>query len=199
MGKSLLRRPSAALVVSLVALFIALGGSAYAAFKLPANSVGTRQIRSSAVTTSKIKNHAVTASKINASHLTVRTARSANGLTTLPSGKSESGVFATADGDSAGGGYIGLTITYPRALAAPIAEGNIIDVQAASGPHCPGVGQADRGYLCLYDTDTTGTTGPVFYSDTGPDSGVGTLGVVLYWTVGAGDAYVGGSWTVTAP
>jgi len=31
-------------VVATLALFLALGGGAYAAFKLPANSVGTRQL-----------------------------------------------------------------------------------------------------------------------------------------------------------
>ena len=229
MIKSLLGRPSPALVVSIVALVVALGGTAYAGSLIPNNSVGTKQLQNGAVTTKKIKNAAVTASKINTSGLNVPTANfaisagsagsatnashassadnatnaghasSADGLTTLPSGHSESGVFATADGDSSGSGYIGLTITYPRPLATAISPANIIDVHGTSGTHCPGIGQADPGYLCLYDTDTTGTTGTVFYSNNGPDNGAGTLGVVLYWTVGAGDAYTGGSWTVTAP
>jgi hypothetical protein len=37
-------RPSPAMVVALVALFVALGGGAYAATKLPKNSVGTIQV-----------------------------------------------------------------------------------------------------------------------------------------------------------
>src|SRR5262249_3509724 len=37
-------------VVAYVALFIALGGTSYAAFKLPANSVGTRQIKNHSIT-----------------------------------------------------------------------------------------------------------------------------------------------------
>ena len=201
-----LRRPSVALIVSFVALFASLGGGAYAAFTLPNNSVGTNQLKNGAVTTAKIKNGAVTKSKINTSGLTVPNATnavnaiSADGLTTLPSGHSESGVFATADGVGPSSfGYMGLTITYPRPLANAISPANIIDVHGTSGTHCPGIGQADPGYLCLYDTDTSGTTGTVFYSNTGPDTGVGKLGVVLYWTVATGDSYVGGSWTVTAP
>lgn len=196
------RAPSPSMAVALMALFVALGGTSYAAATLAKNSVGTKQLKNGAVTTKKIKNHAVTASKINATGLSVPNAahaNSADGLTTLPSGHSESGVFATADGDSGGFGYIGLTITYARPLAAAISPSNIIDVHGASGTHCSGIGHADPGYLCLYDTDTTGTTGTVFYSNTGPDTGAGTLGVVLYWTVGAGEAYTGGSWTVTAP
>ena len=41
-------------VVSVIALFVALGGGAYAAIKLPANSVGSKQIRKKAVTPAKI-------------------------------------------------------------------------------------------------------------------------------------------------
>ena len=39
----------------MVALFISLGGVGYAAIRLPANSVGTRQIRNNAVTHNKIR------------------------------------------------------------------------------------------------------------------------------------------------
>ena len=37
-----------------LALFVALGGTSYAAFKLPASSVGTKQIRAGAVTKAKL-------------------------------------------------------------------------------------------------------------------------------------------------
>jgi hypothetical protein len=37
-----------------IAIFVALGGGAYAAFKLPANSVGSRQLKNSAVTPKKV-------------------------------------------------------------------------------------------------------------------------------------------------
>ncbi len=40
--------------LAIVALFVALGGTSYAATQLPANSVGTRQIRPGAVTPSKL-------------------------------------------------------------------------------------------------------------------------------------------------
>jgi hypothetical protein len=64
--KSLLsRRPSASMVVALVALFAALGGVGYAATALPANSVGTRQIKNNAVTFNKIALHTIGAARIN--------------------------------------------------------------------------------------------------------------------------------------
>jgi hypothetical protein len=41
-------------VVAYVALFVALGGTSYAAIKLPANSVGTRQIKNHSITPIKL-------------------------------------------------------------------------------------------------------------------------------------------------
>src|SRR3954447_5722180 len=57
-------------VVSLLALAIALGGSAYAAVSLPKNSVGTKQLKTRAVTNSKLANGAVTAAKVRPGSLT---------------------------------------------------------------------------------------------------------------------------------
>ena len=51
--------PTPSMAVALLALIVALSGSAYAVSK-----VGTKQIKSRAVTTSKIKNRAVTGAKI---------------------------------------------------------------------------------------------------------------------------------------
>ena len=48
-------------VISLLALFIALGGASYAAFKLPRNSVGPTQLRNNAVTSGKVRNHSLRA------------------------------------------------------------------------------------------------------------------------------------------
>jgi hypothetical protein len=57
-------RPSPAMVVALSALFIALTGGAYAAVSVPANSVGSKQLKSSAVIQSKLASNAVTSAKI---------------------------------------------------------------------------------------------------------------------------------------
>jgi hypothetical protein len=55
MGSGPRRHLSFANVMSVIAVFIALGGAAYAATKLPKNSVGTKQIKRNAVNSSKVK------------------------------------------------------------------------------------------------------------------------------------------------
>jgi hypothetical protein len=47
-------RPRAPLIVSTISLIVALGGTSYAAFSLPKNSVGTNQLKNNAVTLVKI-------------------------------------------------------------------------------------------------------------------------------------------------
>src|SRR5215218_6203508 len=68
---SLLRRylPSPAMVVACLALLVALGGTGYAAIKLPANSVGTKQLKRGAVTGVKVKGNTLTGTQINESRL----------------------------------------------------------------------------------------------------------------------------------
>ena len=51
--------------ISLLALFVALGGTSYAALNLPAGSVGTRQLRNGAVTGKKLANGSVTPAKFD--------------------------------------------------------------------------------------------------------------------------------------
>ena len=81
--KSLVRRrPSAPLVVSFAALFVALGGVGYAATQLPPNSVGSAQLRNGSVGNFKLKfnsvgprkiiNGAVGSQQVNASQVQLR-------------------------------------------------------------------------------------------------------------------------------
>jgi hypothetical protein len=51
--------------IALLALFVALGGTSYAALALPAGSVGTRQLRNGAVTTRKLAKRSVTAASLD--------------------------------------------------------------------------------------------------------------------------------------
>ena len=60
-----MRRPSPALVVALLALVVALGGTSYAAFKVPRGSVGHAQLRPGAVQSDVVKDGALLARDFN--------------------------------------------------------------------------------------------------------------------------------------
>ncbi len=65
MSERLRPRITFANVVSCLALFVALGSGAYAAVKLPKNSVGSKQIRKNAVKTGDIDRNAVKVGKLD--------------------------------------------------------------------------------------------------------------------------------------
>src|SRR5688572_2445038 len=58
------RRPSPALIVAMIALFVSLSGVATGAFRLAPNSVKSSHIAPGAVTTTDIRTNAVTSSDI---------------------------------------------------------------------------------------------------------------------------------------
>jgi hypothetical protein len=75
--------PSPAMFVACLALLVALGGTSYAAIKLPRNSVGNIQLKRGAVTGVKVRNNALGGVQINESRLgRVPSATSATTATT---------------------------------------------------------------------------------------------------------------------
>ncbi len=82
MSKSFhLPRPSAPVLISVVALFFALGGASYAAITIPNNSVGNRQIRNNAVTFQKIAPGTIGSARINQSLVQTRVTGTCTGTT----------------------------------------------------------------------------------------------------------------------
>jgi hypothetical protein len=112
-----LRIPSPAMIIACVALFVALGGTSYAATKLAANSVGSKQIKSNAVTTAKIKNGAVTTAKIKGGAVT--SAGLAGGAV---------GTAAIADGAVAG-----AKLADGAVAGAKLADGSVSTGKLAAG------------------------------------------------------------------
>ena len=92
MKRILRSRPSPALIISLIALFIALGGVTYAA-SLPRNSVGTAQLKRGAVRNSDIFRGAVSNSKLRRGAVT-NSKLAANAVT---GGKVRDGSLTGAD------------------------------------------------------------------------------------------------------
>jgi hypothetical protein len=62
-------KPTYSSVVATIALFLALGGSVYAATQLPKNSVGRKQLRKNSVASSKVKDGSLLSSDFKAGQL----------------------------------------------------------------------------------------------------------------------------------
>jgi hypothetical protein len=103
-------------VMATFAVFIALGGGAYAALRLPANSVGSKQIKAGAVSSSKVKNGSLLAGDFKAGQLPAgaqgpQGAAGAQGEKGDAGTNGTNGTNGTVNGVPAGGD---LTGTYPN-------------------------------------------------------------------------------------
>lgn len=73
-------------MISLIALFVALGGTSYAVVSLPRNSVGSAQLRSGAVTSAKVRDGSIRSADLAASARSARGPRGAVGPPGPPGG-----------------------------------------------------------------------------------------------------------------
>jgi hypothetical protein len=128
------RRLSPALVISLIALFVSIGGIGYAASKIGTNdikngAVTTKKLHNAAVSTKKIKGNAVTGAKAKESSFgQVPDAAHANNADNATSANSAN----TANGVAAGSvGAAGLKNTYTSVSAGiPAAANTFVNGQA---------------------------------------------------------------------
>jgi hypothetical protein len=124
------RRPSPALIIAVIALFISLGGTGYAALKLPKNSVGSRELKKGAVTPTKV------------ARATIRKFRSQRGPAGPKGDKGDPGSRGAigAPGEKGATGEPGSAVAYAHVAS----DGTVSDAQniAASsrngmiGPYC---------------------------------------------------------------
>jgi hypothetical protein len=95
--------------VSLLALFVALGGTSYAVTKLPAKSVGSLQLKSNAVTSSKVKNGSLLKTDFRRGQLPA----GARGATGAAGAKGDPGANGT-NGANGAPGPAGVAAGYAR-------------------------------------------------------------------------------------
>jgi hypothetical protein len=154
--------------VAYLALFVALGGTAYAA-SLPANSVGPAQLQKGAVTTPKIKDEAVTTGKVRdatlqsqdfAAGVLLRGAEGAAGQAGSPGPPGPPGETGKTGG-------VDTTI-----LWAVVAAGNgVTPASIARGKHAVSANRTSAGYeevkfdrdvsACAYNATLGGTSSAV--------------------------------------
>ena len=83
-------------VIAMLALFLAIGGTGYAALKLPKNSVGSKQIKKNAVTSAKVKNGSLKKADFQAGQLPAGP-KGAKGDTGTPGTPGATGAPGTAN------------------------------------------------------------------------------------------------------
>jgi hypothetical protein len=194
--------------VAYLALFVALGGTSYAAIRLPTNSVGAKQLRSGAVTSAKVRDHSLTGQDLQAGVLR-RGPRGPEGPAgtvagTLPSGKTLRGRFEAGNGSPNGntvGSAASDSISFGAQLAAAPAR---TIVQTTPGPaQCPGSvadPQAAPGQLCIYVGEKVNISAIDTIIEGGVTGGTTRQGAGVYVISSAAGTFgARGSWAVTAP
>ena len=211
-------RQSPALIVAMLALFVALTGTAVATTSA---LIGSAQIRNNSITGLDVKNKSLTPKDFRGS---IRGPRGLRGLTgatgapgapgakgdkgdkgdagplvnTLPAGATLRGMYAWADRTAATGYNPVVPLTYPYPLPSSPTI-NVIAVGGASTANCPGTvadPQALPGHLCVYQQRNDGN---LAFSVLNEVQG-GRFGAVLYFPIADGTDYeYEGTWAVTAP
>ena len=194
-------------IVGYLALFIALGGTSYAAVNLPRNSVGNKQLRANAVTSGKVKNRTLRPTDFAPGTLR-RGLRGPDGpagslADGLPSGKTLRGRFEAGDGSPPNNvnDVASEAISFGAQLA--VAPPRTIVMNPPGPPQCPGTvadPKAAAGHLCLYVGDRVGISSLDTLIDNGAIGGTTRQGAGVF-VVSSGTGIFGarGSWAVTAP
>jgi len=198
-------------VVAYLALFIALGGTSYAAIKLPRNSVGSKQLRSNSVTSAKVRNGSLRISDFQSGALK-RGPRGPQGpagpagASSLASAKTLRGRFEATGVAPPTGATASGAISFGAQLPAAPARNIVL---AGSTTQCPGTvadPEAAPGQLCIYVGDRVNNANIETITDSATPGGLPTVGGttrqgtgVVVASAGPGTFGARGSWAVTAP
>jgi hypothetical protein len=174
MSRFIRHRPSPAMVVALLALFIALAGTGYAATQLPANSVGPKQLKKNAVERVKLKNNAVNGAKVLDNSLNGQDIKE-SALTKVPSA-------ALADTATHAVGAAALDkVTYKAAAAvAPPNAGNNTAAACDAGQHVIGGGVKVDDPINAFIVDDYPDAANTAWTGRVGNAGVAPVGFTVY-------------------
>ena len=168
-----MRRPSPALVISIIALVFAATGTGWAVTRLPRSSVGTAQLKNGAVVSSKVKDGSLLASDFAAGQLPA-------GATGATGARGPSDAWV-ATASSVPVAHTGTTVIESAALSAGSYTTNAMVGIADSG------GSVSPGVVCslsptTYDTGflSAGQTVPVTLVGAVTLTSAGTIGVTCH-------------------
>jgi hypothetical protein len=134
-------------VVATIALFIALGGSSYAALKLPKNSVGSEQLKADSITSAKVKGGSLSTTDLKASARSLL--RGPRGRQGVPGPQGKTGATGKTGprGSTGARGAAGSARAYATVVAdtgqAPIFTANVPNLAFGS------VARTSTGVYCL--------------------------------------------------
>jgi hypothetical protein len=217
------RRLSYANVVATLALFAALGGSSYAAISITGTQVRDgslrgRDVHDGSLTGRDVRDRSLLARDFKQGQLPpgsvgpqgprgdagkdgAQGPAGRSALTALQPGESESGVFSVG-GPSTGAGVYIAVVNFPVPLSHSLDAAHVVAVDGvASVAHCPGQGQAEPGFLCLY-VDGRSDMDPLTSTDIRdpalpPNSGANKRGFSVSGETNASTSFAGivGTWT----
>ncbi|MEX0817286.1 MAG: hypothetical protein WD027_07555 [Gaiellales bacterium] len=208
------RRPSPALVVACMALFISLSGIGTAALLITSKNIKDSTIKSRDIGRNQVKGVDVAEASLGQVPLAGSAANAGmlDGIdsgafrtTALRSGESMTGVWGYGwDPDAAGESAPGY-FTFPTPVAAKIDKNHVVYVAGASAPNCPGVRTAAPGYLCVYQRIVEWIETPDSADIHDPEDqsnidGVSRYGfAILLTSENPNPAWISGTYTYTAP
>ena len=134
-------------VVATIAVFIALGGSSYAALKLPKNSVGSEQLKPNSITSTKVKGGSLSTTDFKASARSfLRGGRGPRGVQG-PQGTTGKTGKTGAKGSTGPRGAAGSA----RAYATVVADNGQLPIFTANVPNLAfgSVARTSTGVYCL--------------------------------------------------
>jgi hypothetical protein len=220
-------RLSYANVIASLALFVALGGSSYAAIKLPAGSVGAKQLRTGAVTSAKVKNGSLARRDFRPGELAGPQAGPAgpagppgptgaagkdgqpgapgrSALEPLRSGETIRGVVGAVEHVDTGNGVTGFGVmeTFPIPAPQPVPSANV----AVDGTNsdvtnrCTGTVEAPTappGVVCVYRQSSTNAEDLEAFPSPGAAS---RFGFEIQWGApDVGQTSIRATWAYQAP
>jgi hypothetical protein len=165
-------------VTSLLALFVALGGSSYAALHVGSkqivnNSVRSKDIRNNDLRSADVRNGSLLPADFKPGALPAgpRGLPGRSALATLKRGETIRGVWATggADADSPTSARQGIAgVTFPIPAPGPVDSFHVVLAgnDTASGSGCTGSATAPvaaRGFVCMYVGAAAGTVSGLGY------------------------------------
>jgi hypothetical protein len=144
-----------------------MGGTAYAGFSVPKNSVGSNQLKKNAVTTKKIKNGAVTDAKIAATTITgdklklstlgtVPSATTANNATHASTADNATHASTADNANSVGGNPIRWLLVNPAGTIVSQSGGFTVDGHPSTGLYFVNAGSTTSGHAIVASDGVAG-------------------------------------------